>query len=78
MITKEEVEKYFNAEADFVLDILPYEEIKIRRYHVRKYDIVDLLEIILSNPKLDFKEYTDKEDPRYSYIEVWKVADLEN
>ena len=74
-ITKEEVEEYFNAEADFILDIWPYKEIKIRRYHIKNYEAADLIDLIERSSKLDYTVYVDEEDPRYNYIEVWKVAD---
>lgn len=70
-----EDKEYFQKEIEFLLENTKYDEITIRRYHLREMEACELADGIDMIPELDFKIYTDKIDPRYSYIEVWKIKD---
>lgn len=74
-LTREQIDKYFEAESEYFMKLYPYKEIVIRRYHMKEWDACNFADSIEGNPLLDFKIYSDKKDYRYSYVEVWKVAE---
>lgn len=74
-LTKEMVEEYFDNECDFYMNLYPSEDIIIKRFHLRDAEACEFADMIEGNPKLDFKIYSDKNNYRYSYVEVWRIAD---